>query len=480
MSIAYCCLGRLGDIINALPLAWEDSRVAGPVPWIVSREFATVLEGVSYCRPVIYDGEYWDLQGAVRKFKDTFSELRIVQAWSSNYPSCVLGDSFARSAWAQVGRGGWPGRLVFDRRDIDRELRLWNLFHAAHLGSADPILVALDSTSSPFPHRRHLLDLLRAACGTRVWELDPKATRVYDLLGLFERAAALVTVDTMHLHLSWAVPRLPVIALIADHPNRWHGTACRPNQAFRARYKEYPAKAQELMAAVAVAIGGKTCPRLIHCWSDYERSAGAKSRHGMALGSWTVEKNRRHEVWDSVPTSGKGSLFEGRLLHSVKSILDSGLAAARSDDDLLVLTNDDTGFVPGITESLLEVASWPLPACYAHRMDVDRSDGALSSTIDGGAYPGVDLFAMGVRLWKEWRKEFPECVVGAEQWDLAMLALMRRVGAIELPGIIWHQAHHPAWVGPNAHKANQFNRRACGLWFAKLGVTADQVIEGLV
>ena len=45
-----------------------------------------------------------------------------------------------------------------------------------------------------------------------------KAERFYDLLALFERAKCLVTVDTAHLHLAYACPTLPVVAIIGANP----------------------------------------------------------------------------------------------------------------------------------------------------------------------------------------------------------------------------------------------------------------------
>lgn len=482
--IAYVCLGRFGDIINALPMSWEHSRISGPVCWIVSSDFASVLEGCSYVRPVIYDGPYWDIQGAVRTFRDQYDELRIVQPWSQNWPGCRISDSFCRSAWAQVGRADWPGRLVFDRRDRSREANLLITLKHAHDRSRSesecpPILVSLDSTSSPFTHRMDLLENLRTRFGGhRVWPLDPIAHRIYDLIGLFERAACLVTVDTAHLHLSWAIPRLPVVALIADHPDAWHGTACRPNQAFRLRYGEYQTGRQDLLQAVEQGLTQRAHPKLLHVWSDYDRSAPDTARHAVAARGW--EEAYATGRWVARPFRGQTRRLGQRELPLVSDLLDNAAKSA-ADDDLLVLTNDDTGFASGLTDTLLEVASYARPAAFAHRLDT-QTDRPLTvtGTIDGEPYPGVDLFAIGVRLWREWRLTYPPCVIGAEQWDLAMLALMRQVGAPSLGAAVWHNAHQPHWVGPDAYEANAHNRREAGRWFDKLGITANDVIENVI
>lgn len=476
-STCLLCLGRTGDIINALPIAWEDSRISGPVDWIVSEEFAPLLEGCSYVRPVIYRGPYFDLQGAVRDFQNRYDELRIVQPWSQNWPGLRIGDSFVRTAWAQIGRSGWPGRLVFDRRDRDRESRGIEL---SRVGRVDPlILVASESTSSPFKDRHSLFKLLHETFFDQVVLLDTNAHRFYDLLGLFERAACLVTVDTAHLHLSWAVPELPVIALIADHPDPWHGTACRPNQLLRVRYGQYEQSKEAIVEAVRWAVERSSpVPRLIHVWSDYVRRGAVQERHQIARASWEAEYATGH--WVDGSYFGHARRFAHRELPLVTDMLDNAVKSAH-DEDLLVLTNDDTGFAPGLTDTLLEIAQWPLPAAYAHRAETETSGPIpLQAILDCENYPGVDLFAIGVRLWRQWRSTYPACVIGAEQWDLAMLSLMRSVGAPALPAAIWHNAHHPAWVGPDALEANTWNRRLCGNWLSDQGLTAWDVIHNVI
>lgn len=477
MSNKSClvCLGRNGDVINALPIAYEDSRIHGPVDWIISEEFAGLLDGVSYVRPVIFKGQYWDLQGCVQEFSHRYDELRIVQAWSANWPSVSLGDSFVRSAWAQIGRRDWPGQLVFDRRSPEREERLWQTMWKSNAGEPDhgPILVAVDGTSSPFAHRADLLNSLRERFGVNnVWLIDPIAERIYDFLGIFWRAACLVTIDSAFLHLSWATPRMPVIALIADGPTSWHGTATRPNQAFRARYGEYPAKKEALLNAVAQTLVAPPSPKLWHCWSDYTRSQYQHERHYLASRTWLREYESG--VWNNSPFIGGCRHFEGRELPLVKDILNNAADKA-NDADLLVITNDDIGFSPGLTGTLLAVAEWPLPAAFAH-----RSDCLDENALDGIPYPGVDLFAIGVRLWKQWRNEYPDMVLGAEQWDLVMLAFMRRVGAPALPAAIWHRPHVPAWSGEKARSANAHNRREANRWFDRNNLWADAVIQNLI
>jgi hypothetical protein len=460
-------LGRNGDIINALPLAWEEFRIRGPQDWIVSEEFAPLLEGVSYVRPVIFKGQYWDLQACVQEFSREYDELRIVQAWSANWPTVALGDSFVRSAFAQIGRRGWPGVLCFDRRSPEREARL-----VERLGvDSNTILLAIDGTSSPFAHRAALLESLKSAFGDRVKVIDPIAERIYDVLGLFDRAVCLVTIDSAFLHLSWATPRLPVIALIADGPTSWHGTATRPNQAFRCRYGEYPARAAELLAAVEQAIQPRPEPKLWHCWSDFKRSQYQHDRHYLASRTWLREYG---SVWNNSPFIGGCRHFDARELPLIKDILNNAADKA-ADTDLLVITNDDVGFAPGLTGTLLDVARWPLAAAYAH-----RSDTLDENALDGEPYPGVDLFAIGVKLWKQWRNEYPDMVLGAEQWDLVMLAFMRRVGAPALPSAIWHRPHQPAWAGNAAREANAHNRREANRWFDRNNLWADAVIDNLV
>ena len=66
----YVQLGRAGDILNILPLLWDDYRKASEKPGLmVAAEFAPLLEGVSYVEPVIWKGPHFEIAKAVAHAK---------------------------------------------------------------------------------------------------------------------------------------------------------------------------------------------------------------------------------------------------------------------------------------------------------------------------------------------------------------------------------------------------------------------------
>jgi hypothetical protein len=91
-----------------------------------------------------------------------------------------------------------------------------------------------------------------------------KAHRVYDMLGLYDHAAALVSIDTVHLHLSRA-SNVPVFALARDYPTRWHGTPHQERFAFHCRYGDYPKREDEMMVALRETLEGRSTPTLKPC-----------------------------------------------------------------------------------------------------------------------------------------------------------------------------------------------------------------------
>ena len=59
--------GKFGDVLSALPLAhhlYSESRQ--PVPFIISKQYAPILDGLEYVSPVVYQGSWRDLDGAIR------------------------------------------------------------------------------------------------------------------------------------------------------------------------------------------------------------------------------------------------------------------------------------------------------------------------------------------------------------------------------------------------------------------------------
>src|SRR5690242_7277550 len=67
---AWIQLGRSGDIMSILPLLWKDAQDGKRWSLMVASEYASVLDGVSYVDPIIFDGPHYDIGGAVKQAEE--------------------------------------------------------------------------------------------------------------------------------------------------------------------------------------------------------------------------------------------------------------------------------------------------------------------------------------------------------------------------------------------------------------------------
>lgn len=265
MSTCIIQLGRAGDIINILPVALAEAQSLGePVAFMVHPQYVGILDGVSYAWPVPFAGEVTEIRRAIAEAQAMgFDRILDTQVYGDR-PIARLCDSFAHESWRLAGRlDQWDELpLVFDERQPDREaqyvgtLALRDPFRG-RLGFDGRPIVALctEGVSSPLGRRDWLAEQLAAAAPEFQWlSIDgARAPQIYDVLGFLERAAALVTIDTAMLHLSYAVG-VPTFALVTDGPTPWHGTAPRKHWIGSLRYDEIEARWTEIVDAVRAAI----------------------------------------------------------------------------------------------------------------------------------------------------------------------------------------------------------------------------------
>lgn len=269
--------GRLGDVINVLPLLHADYHRTGQKSQLmVARDFAPLLDGCSYLDPLVWDGDYMDLEGAV-KLARTLSDDVVVTSLHGTaeavekYAYGQIGQkhrtasSFQKEAWLLAGRlDEWDDclPLVFDRRNPEREKKLLGMNGFMAKGKRKPVLLlALEGVTSPFPYASLLRELVQLKFGRdyRILDLpmvEPNVGRIYDLLAVMENSSLLITTDSMPLHLAWACRDLPVFALTNDrdpkgNPSLWHGAPWRPNHLWYCRYHDWPERAVEMIETIA-------------------------------------------------------------------------------------------------------------------------------------------------------------------------------------------------------------------------------------
>lgn len=415
MDKLYLQLGKLGDLLNILPLAYADAQGGKSVGVMTCPEYIRLLDGCSYVTPVRFEGQHWEIAkahaeamklapavfcGQVNGPKADVMALTYTPAGQKQ----AITDAHNREQWKLAGMlphwGNIP--LVFDRRGGEREKAL------LPKGKKPFILVSADSASSPFPYKALLLEMLRLRY-PKLNLLDLaaiRAHRFYDLLGLFEAAQCLVTVDTAHLHLAYAVPHLPVMALVQDQPLYWYGSAWRPAHRFHCRYHDFPARALELFTAIDEL--GKSEPSTVHVYPggvrpnnlfvEFPIQPGACHRDSVNV----LQDKERHP-----------------MLRNVIRMATSHLPAATN----MVLTRNDTQ---------LSMPSTPSTPSIAFRMNRDKSGHDTFA-------PVVDMFAAPVEFWRKVFPEVPDVVMGNDGfWSRILLEIFKAHGAKEVEGIYRH------------------------------------------
>lgn len=445
-------LGKYGDILNILPVAKAIFDRDGIKPaFMVQKFLADVLDGVSYVEPEIFDGDFADLKGAVGLAQKKFSEVIVPQVMGRDFEK--RRDAYNVEAWSSTGYMAVWNRLplVIDRRDLKREAVLVK----KHSADKPMLLWAGTGYSSPFDPGAILLEDIRHRWGHRynVVDLGPiKADRIYDLLGLYDAAKLLVTIDTSTMHLAPA-SRIPYVALVSDRNSLWHGTRPRGNCRLEIRYSEVLERREEIHQVID-SIGGGPSPRLWHVHSDYSAAGETARRHNITRATWRTAY-AANPVWRPMPLLDQQlpRMFadEKRKLPYLKDVIE--MVAAFADPwDFVVLTNTDICFASDIADRILpELEIHGMG--YGHRRDFARVDRPLSEKeiAGGNRYAGNDIFAFRISWWLANRHAIPDMLLGAEGWDCVVREFM-----IEKSGgkccvwdsLIYHERHASMWEQP--------------------------------
>ena len=260
--------GRYGDLMIILPGIKHLFDTTGIKPVVMcAARFAGLLEGVGYadCWPVyglnhqnnahlatsyakakanfdtVIVPKWWEIQGVPQPKPKPEPDT-----WQDRVPPNER-DSYMTHQWRSCGWTmqellDWP--LVFDRRDADREQALIN-----KLTTDKPfVLYNFKGISSPFNEGSRIIHALLG----RFPDLDfidlsnVVADRIYDLLGLFDRALCLITIDTATFHLSAASP-VPTIHLQRSGHG---GSLPRGNSVLRLRYDETLSKIEAIRSTI--------------------------------------------------------------------------------------------------------------------------------------------------------------------------------------------------------------------------------------
>ncbi len=461
-------LGRYGDLVSNLPIAYDLAQSGEKPQWFVSREHASIFDGVSYVTPVIWDGSYNQAPSALKELRRRNYGLIINAQIYQHEDQNRSTDSYQKESWRVAGYlekfGTLP--LVFDRRSSEREA---SLVQAVTKGQPF-ILVAPSGISSPFESGDALVRLLRErVTGHVIIDLRTvKAERVYDLLGLMDRSALVVSVDSVLLHLARACTT-PVIAIIN---NGWGGSVPPPSAKAVFRYREANNNLFGVTDAIIKLLGQPSVDRRVFHVADL---FGDTERHQRARASWPALYENLGVLpvhFSSMATERSANkIGDPRVLPLFKDVIAPAMAQA-SESDVIIWTNDDVGLDPKIVDWAKEHVG----RVGAASMRRKESTGA--------SHMGRDLFAFTLTWLHRYWDEIPDFYCGAPGFDLVMAAMIRRhhgVGTTlknldeDFPPAdakeryVFHEAHLSSWAGVNEtiYPANSHNLALARAWCQK-------------
>lgn len=487
-------LGRTGDILSVLPVLHAEFKNGQRCALLCAKEFAGLMDGVGYADCLPFDGQPFEIDLAMAQAWQLSKDVKCIQvagppemvkqhAYGPAGQENALMDSFVKEQWKMAGHFAlWKTQppLLFDRRDQAREAKLLEAFPK----KKRVILVSADGHTAPFPYRDLLFKILEINFRPKFVIVDLakfKAERIYDLLALYEKAHCLVACDSAPLHLAQACPDLPVVALANDSPSLWHGAPWRANHIAYIRYKDFAARACEMLDAIE-GIGQfgtmKAVPakvkRVIHLWSQYDVGPENIERHKAACWDWQrVYADAGNWVacridLRAVGRDSKTIWKDERPFPGLKEVVRLGCFRAR-DEDVICLTRADTCFDDKGAISDF----WHFP-CFARRTLREQTDGAWGSArIADTWHPVPDMFAFTKAWWLEHEKEIPDLVMGQDQhWPRVLMQLIREHGGTELPMGTIHRARNAGTVAAHARAYATHNEAKAKDWLTAHGALA--------
>jgi len=346
ISEAICCLGKYGDVLSILPLLQFKAN-GSKVNLVIAKQYADVVAGCDYINPIIWDGHWQDLAGAIRMAKSRFDKVVVPQTYGKHMAIEQKTPSFQYDQWLRAG-----GLAKWDKLPCTIS-RTENVGIVEQFTQGKPtILVADKGESSPFEHADQLVSKLAEAFPNHlVLRLSTvRADAMIDLLHLYDAAKAIVVTETAHLHLAKATAT-PVFALVTDKPYRWHGSAWSQKHLLHIRYSQYERREQELIESVWRVVAGDTLPRpsIVKTVQDNGYNASIGEWNGRRLMSYRWHPNHKEWRTNIAIRENKESCFEEKPLKL------SGIYAEMSHEDARFFT------FRGKPCLSLTVAAYPVP-----------------------------------------------------------------------------------------------------------------------
>jgi hypothetical protein len=432
-------LGRLGDHINLLPVAYANKGAT----FITAEKYASIFEGASYCQTKKYSGDPVELQYCIHLCQ-RLPDLRIAQVFM--HPNETKQEkNYALESYRLGGfRDLWRKHpYVFDWRNPEREHQLLNQIFPKVYDIQPFVAVAPHGVSSPFAHGKHLISGLQSRFPEyKIVDLSKiQAEKPFDLLGILDAASCLVTIDTLHLWLANAA-KCPTVALINDG---WRGSPPPVTATSTFRYKDY--NVDQICDEVE-----KTLLPTGEVWAIVDRF-GQEKRHREAFKS---QKQAFTHLLTAENVRTAQEIGDSRPLPMLKSMLEKALKFSKGRN-IIIWTNDDV--------QILDLA--PV-------VDHCMRFGAVGVRRDP-AHIGRELFAFRWDWLADRIYNFPDCAVASPWFDLAVAAWIRKqfgwVSTMdnliedrypaEIPNekILFHEDHPSSWTNSMDNPASKWNER---------------------
>lgn len=454
-------LGRIGDVINCIPIAYKYSQIYGqPIPWVVTRNFASPLERVSYVQPIYWDGDFYlTINEATHFAKQKYSNVLCLQTGGKDFridkKTASFADEHYRLGRLVDQRGKVPH--LFDKRSDESESKL-----LAKVPKGKPLLLySVRGHSSPYPQGDVLCQALSVFAGVaHLIDLGGiNADNVVDLLALYDKAAMLITIDTATLHLA-PFTNLPYIALTSDYKERWGTSTPIGNCKLRVDYSQTKAMLPVIIKTISDIIGVAHPPvieppklkaAMYHCYCDFAtKDPATLQRNRVAKMTW------KGQEWQEIPVkeSDTPRLWreDGRTFQYIRDVI-SFAAKKLNPDDILIYTNTDicvrSDCDDVVRNRLNQVdAAYSFRRDFFHDFDAPIPDATIPS---GNDYSGSDLYAFRVKWWRDHESEMADLILGGEAWDPCLRRLMHLTQPgkdVVFKNLIYHRKHASYWEVP--------------------------------
>lgn len=468
----YIMLGRAGDILCILPALKEEAdRIGRPVKMVVASEFRGLLDGCSYIEPIVFEKDFRLSAHAYNWAVRQFPEYRVINCavCAEDMRVDQKGWSFDRDIWinTKIPIAPHSKTLLFDNRDAEREEMLKKQYLSFNKKN---VLLALEGHSSPFfwgPELKQ--ELAKRLPDVNFVDISGiRATRLYDLLGLYDEADALIAIDSAPLHLA-AASAIKTIALVTDQNTLWHQSSWKAHHNLRIPYSDVIKKIDDIVATIE---GNPPLPN-IHLVRSCKPEVDPETKRRVVLAHKSVNaEDWLSSAWNHIdfkPTRDGTSIGDAPVPF-IRDMIEQACKES-SPRDIICIANADIGFVPGITGEILD-ACYNFGSCYAQRHDFRRIDRLIVNEVEcatGKKYPGADLFAFTKEWWEKRQSFFPDMLLGREAWDMIMRDLIRSTGGIELHNAIYHEMHESHWLKNRGCAGNEHNKRLASAWLAANG-----------